>query len=116
MDAEKKGTILFVDDEKVILEIAGEYFSHLGYTVLTAGNGREAIRVMTDHGDPIDCCFTDINMPEMDGRELAEYLRQWDNSIPVVIMTGHPSMDNTLHTLKNGVVDFLIKPVNLEQR
>jgi putative nucleotidyltransferase with HDIG domain len=115
MDAQKKGTILFVDDEKVILEIAAEYFSHLGYTVLTAGNGREAISVMTDHGDPIDCCFTDINMPEMDGRELAEYLRQWDNSIPVVIMTGHPSMDNTLHTLKNGVVDFLIKPVNLEQ-
>jgi len=115
MDEQKKGTILFVDDEEVILEIAGEYFSQLGYTVLTAGNGREAIRVMVDHGDPIDCCFTDINMPEMNGRELAEYLHRWDNSIPVVIMTGYPSMDNTLHTLKNGVVDFLIKPVNLEQ-
>lgn len=115
MDAKRKNTILFVDDEEVILEIAGEYFQNMGYAVLTARNGREAIRAMTDHRDPIDCCFTDINMPEMDGLELAEYIRQWDNTIPVVIMTGYPSLDNTLHTLKNGVVDFLIKPVNLEQ-
>lgn len=115
MDAQEKGTILFVDDEEVILEIAGEYFQSLGYAVLTARNGREAIQAMTDHCDPVDCCFTDINMPEMDGRELAEYIRQWDNTIPVVIMTGYPSLDNTLHTLKNGVVDFLVKPVNLEQ-
>ena len=41
-------------------------------------------------------------MPEMDGLELAEYLRKHDNSIPVVIMTGYPSLDNTLQTLKNG--------------
>lgn len=115
MEPQNKGTILFVDDEEVILEIAGEYFQHLGYAVLTACNGREALQAMKAHHAPIDCCFTDINMPEMDGIALAEYIRQWDNTIPVVIMTGYPTRDNTLHTLKNGVVDFLIKPVNLEQ-
>ena len=108
-----KETLLFVDDEESILDITGEYFRHKGYHVLTAGNGHEALAVLDTH--PVDCCFTDINMPGMDGLELAEHIRQHDVSIPVVVMTGFPSLENTLSTLKNGVVDFLIKPVKLEQ-
>ncbi len=108
-----KETILFVDDEESILDIARTYFQSRGYKVLTAGNGREAIEVMWNNR--IDCCFTDINMPEMDGMELAEYVRKHDNTVPVVVMTGYPSLDNTIQTLKNGVVDFLIKPINLRQ-
>ncbi|MBC2716771.1 MAG: response regulator [Desulfobacteraceae bacterium] len=115
IEMETQKTILFVDDEETILEIASEHFQNLGYQVLTARNGREAVKTFEDANHVIDCCFTDINMPEMDGLELAEYLRNYDNSIPVVIMTGYPSLDNTLQTLKNGVVDFLVKPVNLEQ-
>ena len=114
-EQESPKTILFVDDEETILEIAAEHFQNLGYRVLTAANGKEAIRIIEDDNKAIDCCFTDINMPEMDGLELAEYLRKHDNTLPVVIMTGYPSLDNTLQTLKNGVVDFLVKPVNLEQ-
>jgi len=115
MEMEPRKTILFVDDEETILEIAAEHFQNQGYHVLTAKNGREAVKTLEKAGQEISCCFTDINMPEMDGLELAEYLRNFDNTIPVVIMTGYPSLDNTLQTLKNGVVDFLVKPVNLEQ-
>lgn len=113
MDAAAKETLLFVDDEESILDIAKTYFGSRGYFVLTACNGREAVDVLGSNS--IDCCFTDINMPEMDGLELAEYIRKYDNTVPVVVMTGFPSLDNTIHTLKNGVVDFLIKPVNLNQ-
>jgi response regulator RpfG family c-di-GMP phosphodiesterase len=109
----RKETILFVDDEESILDITGEYFRHKGYRVLTAGNGHEALEVLG--ANPVDCCFTDINMPGMDGLELAEHIRLHDVSIPVVVMTGFPSLENTLSTLKNGVVDFLIKPVKLDQ-
>ena len=115
IEVESSKTILFVDDEETILDIASEHFQNLGYQVLTAKNGREAVDTVENANHIIDCCFTDINMPEMDGLELAEYLRNYDNTIPVVIMTGYPSLDNTLLTLKNGVVDFLVKPVNLEQ-
>ncbi len=108
-----KGTILFVDDEVSILDIAYEYFTDLGYRVETAENGLKAVALL-DRIDPI-CCFTDINMPEMDGMALAEYIREKNNAIPVVIMTGYPSLDNSLRTLKNGVADYLIKPVNLNQ-
>jgi putative nucleotidyltransferase with HDIG domain len=108
-----KETLLFVDDEESILEVASEFFNAKGYHILTAKNGRIATDIIA--GQKIDCCFTDINMPEMDGLELAEHIRMVDNTIPVIIMTGYPSLDNTIRTLKNGVVDFLIKPVNLNQ-
>ncbi len=108
-----KETVLFVDDEESILDIARAYFRSRGYKVLTASNGREAVAILLKHR--IDCCFTDINMPEMDGLELAEYVRKHDNTVPVIIMTGYPSLNNTIQTLKNGVVDFLIKPINLRQ-
>ncbi|PIE67983.1 MAG: transcriptional regulator [Deltaproteobacteria bacterium] len=112
MDASKE-TLLFVDDEESILEVASEFFKAKGYHILTATNGRIATEIIAR--EKIDCCFTDINMPEMDGLELAEHIHSVDNTIPVIIMTGYPSLDNTIRTLKNGVVDFLIKPVNLNQ-
>ena len=109
----KKETLLFVDDEEVILDITQEYFQSKNYNVLTAVNGLEAITVLENN--KIDCCFTDIDMPEMDGIALSEHIWKIDNTIPVIIMTGYPSLNNTIKTLKNGVVDFLIKPVNLSQ-
>lgn len=108
-----RNTILVVDDEEGILEITEEYFERKGYQVYTAANGLEAIKII--ESVKIGCCFTDINMPEMDGLELAEYIRKMDNTLPVVVMTGFPSLENTIRTLKNGVVDYLVKPVNLEQ-
>lgn len=106
-------TILFVDDEESILDIANEYFAVKGYQVVLARNGFEAIKILENQ--EVDCCITDINMPGMDGVELAENIRIKDNTLPVVIMTAYPSIDNTIKTLKNGVVDFLIKPINLNQ-
>jgi putative nucleotidyltransferase with HDIG domain len=108
-----KETILFVDDEEFILDVANQFFTRKGYRVLTADNGRSATQILEK--EKIDCCFTDINMPKMNGLELAEFIRCHDNTIPVIIMTGYPSLDNTIRTLKNGVVDFLIKPINLSQ-
>lgn len=109
----KKNKILFVDDEQSILDVAKEFFEPRGYPVITARNGLEAVKILEK--ETIDCCFTDIHMPEMDGIELAERIREIDNTIPVVIMTGYPSLETTLQTIRNGVVDFLIKPVSLSQ-
>ncbi|MFO7666175.1 MAG: response regulator [Desulfobacterales bacterium] len=111
MNSEKKEKILFVDDEENILEVVREYFEFKGYAVVTAQNGHEAVKILEN--EKIDCCFTDINMPEMDGIQLSEYIWRTDNTIPVVIMTGKPTIDYTIKTIKHGVVDFLVKPVNL---
>jgi putative nucleotidyltransferase with HDIG domain len=113
MDASKLETILVVDDEESIRGVVGEYFRRRGYEVITAGDGAEALHILQRGG--IDCCFTDINMPGMNGLELAERIHLTDRSLPVIVMTGYPSLDASIHTLRNGVVDFLIKPVNLKQ-
>lgn len=106
--------LLVVDDEESIRDVTEGYFMRKGYDVYTAGNGAEALEII--HEVPqLSCIFTDINMPVMDGLELAEKIRQIENTLPVVVMTGYPSLENTIQTLKNGVVDYLIKPVNLEQ-
>ncbi len=105
--------VLVVDDEEGILDVTEGYFQRLGYEVYTAGNGLEALEILNNV--EIGCVFTDINMPKMDGLKLAEKIREKDNTLPVVIMTGYPSLENSIQTLKNGVVDYLIKPVNLEQ-
>jgi len=105
--------ILVVDDEEGILDVTEGYFQRKGYEVYTAGNGVEALEII--NRVKIGCIFTDINMPIMDGLELAERVRQIESTLPVVVMTGYPSLENSIQTLKNGVVDYLIKPVNLEQ-
>jgi response regulator RpfG family c-di-GMP phosphodiesterase len=106
--------ILVVDDEECILDVFKSYFeSAPNYTLLTASDGLEALEIIKT--DQISCCFTDLAMPRLDGLELARRIYQYDNTIPVVVMTGYPSMDIAIETLKNGVVDFITKPFNMEQ-
>jgi response regulator RpfG family c-di-GMP phosphodiesterase len=106
--------ILVVDDEECILDIFKSYFeSAANYTLLTASDGLEALEIIKS--DQISCCFTDLSMPRLDGVELARRIYQYDNTIPVVVMTGYPSMDIAIETLKNGVADFITKPFNMEQ-
>jgi putative nucleotidyltransferase with HDIG domain len=104
--------ILVVDDEPVIRDIFKQYLeSQNNYDVVTAQDGLEALDVMQEK--KIDCCFTDLSMPRMDGIELIKRIHRMDNTIPVVVMTGYPSMDNVLGTIKSGVVDFLTKPIEM---
>ena len=113
MANELKEKILFVDDEETILNVASEFFQRRGYQTLTARSGAEALSILKN--ESVDCCFTDINMPEMNGLDLAEEIRRIDNTLPVIVMTGYPSFENAIQTIKNGVVDFLTKPVNMKQ-
>lgn len=107
-------TILVVDDEKPIREVMQEFLERRHhYRVLTAQDGFEALQILSQQ--KIDCCLTDISMPGVDGLELTERIQSIDNTIPVVVMTGYPSLESAIRTLKNGVVDFLIKPVKLDQ-
>ena len=107
-------TILVVDDEAYIRDIFKDYFeTATEYTVFTACDGLEALDIIEK--EEIDCCFTDLSMPRLDGLELTRRIHLIDNTIPVVVMTGNPTMDNAIETLKNGVVDFLTKPFRIDQ-
>jgi len=107
-------TIVIVDDEQPILDIFKQYIeSTTNYTVLTTDDGSQALEMITNQ--TVDCCFLDLCMPNMDGIELAKRIHRLDNTIPMTVMTGFPTMDNAIKTLKNGVVDFLTKPIDLAQ-
>jgi len=106
--------ILVVDDDEMILEIFEDFLNSMDTrSVLTAKDGVEALDLCRNN--KIDFCFTDLNMPGMDGIEFVKRVHQLDNTLPVVVMTGYPSADNAIATLKSGVVDFLVKPFKMEE-
>ena len=104
--------VLVVDDDTSILEMFEDFF-HMkdNVSIVTAKDGSEALQICERR--KVDFCFTDLNMPGMDGVEFVHRIQNMDNTIPVVVMSGFPSTDNVIATLKHGVVDFLVKPFHM---
>ncbi len=110
--------ILIIDDERAIRNTLKEILEFESYNVDVAENGREGLdRALTGAYDLI---FTDIKMPEMDGMEfLAKYregmAQQNGEEVPVVVITGHGSVDTAVEALKGGAFDFIQKPLDLNR-
>ncbi len=105
-------SILLVDDEEGIRKVLGLVLADLGYEVLTAANGAEALRVFKDARPQI--VLTDIKMPEMDGIELLRQLKQERPDTEVIMITGHGDMDLAIKSVKYEATDFVTKPINDE--
>ena len=106
--------ILVVEDEPAVREIACTLLQSLGYDVLQAANGQQALRVVHDHtGPPIQLVFTDVAMPHMSGPVMAEWLKTDNSDIKVLFTSGYMDAD----LLQEGMVDtsrsFLHKPYSL---
>jgi signal transduction histidine kinase/ActR/RegA family two-component response regulator len=84
-----EGTVLLVEDEAALRVLAAESLKRLGYTVLQAGNGLEALAVADHHSGKIDVVVTDIVMPRMGGPELAKKLRQKREGVAIIFMSGY---------------------------
>jgi signal transduction histidine kinase len=109
MEIEKK--ILLVDDEKDIREVIHLSLSDMGYLVLEAEDGDEALRVFKETQPPI--VLTDIKMPHMDGIELLQKIKRENPETEVVMITGHGDMDLAIKSLKYEATDFIAKPINV---
>jgi CheY-like chemotaxis protein len=110
----KGETILLVEDEPTVLETNKTMLQHLGYQVLTAVNGREALAVYTAHQDTVDLVLSDIVMPDMEGEALFNTLKAQNPEIKVVMMSGYPVGEKGASLLEQGVVDWFQKPVSLQ--
>lgn len=110
--------ILIIDDERAIRNTLKEILEFEGYTIDVAENGRAGLdRALTG---AYDLVFTDIKMPEIDGMEfLAKYregmAQQNGEEVPVVVITGHGSVDTAVEALKGGAFDFIQKPLDLNR-
>jgi PAS domain S-box-containing protein len=83
------GTILLAEDEAALRALIRVALQEGGYTILTAENGEEALRVAREHGAPVDLLLCDVVMPRVGGKELAERLRESDPGLPVIFMSGY---------------------------
>ncbi len=83
------GTVLVVDDEPLLLNMAQTILGDFGYRVLTAGNGAAALELLRDPSHHIDLVITDMVMPGMGGRELMDRIRQMSQAVPILCTSGH---------------------------
>jgi len=108
-----KLTILVADDEKNIREGLREALALDGYEVLTAADGQEAMEAIT-RGD-VDLLITDLKMPRLSGEELLKSVTGQFPTLPVIILTGHGTIESAVQAMHDGAYDFLTKPVNLDR-
>jgi len=106
--------ILVVDDDEAILDLFKEALEREeSYNVWYTKDGVEAFSIIEKK--VIDCCLIDLHMPNMNGIDLIKKIRDYDNTISMIVLTGYPSMENVIAALRYGVADFLIKPVRIKE-
>ncbi len=105
--------ILVVDDEKNIRVGLGKSLELDGYNVFLAPDGKEALgRVETSD---VDLSIADLKMPRLSGEDLLKRMTASYPTVPVIILTGHGSIEAAVNAMRDGAYDFLTKPVNLDR-
>ncbi len=110
-----KETILIVDDEQAILEMGRELLSVLGYKVLLAEDGEEALRIFRENRGGISLVILDIIMPKMGGKETFRQLRRLDPSLHVLLSSGYTVEGLAQEILNEGANGFIQKPYGMSE-
>ena len=106
-------TILIVEDEAAILNVAKMMLGHLGYSVLTANSAQDAIRLAEEHAGEIHLLMTDVIMPDMNGRDLARKLMALYPSLKCLFMSGYTANVIAHHGVLDAGVYFIQKPFSI---
>lgn len=106
-------TILVVDDEDAQRNALSGFLKKKGYKIQMANTGKNAIDIVRRKA--IDLILTDLRMPEMDGSQVLQQTKKINPDIDVIVMTAFGSIDGATDAMKKGAVDFITKPVDLEQ-
>jgi PAS domain S-box-containing protein len=109
------GAILLVDDEDIVREPAARMLRRLGFEVLTAANGRQALEVFSAHENEIVCVVLDLTMPEMSGEEAFRELRRMKSDVKVILSSGYGETESIRSFPGKGPDGFLQKPYQLKQ-
>lgn len=108
------GTILLVDDEEMIIDVGSQVLKKLGYEVLTARHGKEAVEVFQQNRQKIAMVILDLIMPEMGGGEAYDRLKEIDPNVRVLLSSGYSLGGQATAILKRGCDGFIQKPFNLK--
>ncbi len=99
--------ILIIDDEKEILKSFSLWIENEGFTVFTADSGAKAIEVLKKH--PVEVCLVDLKLGDENGIELARELKERDKFLKIIIITGYPSYNTAVESIKSGIFDYISK-------
>ncbi|MDI6906689.1 MAG: response regulator [Thermoanaerobacterales bacterium] len=104
--------ILIIDDEEEMCWALARAMGKEGYTVTTVTNPRQGLEMFRRDG--ADTVLLDLVMPEMDGLTLLRHIRTIDHKVPVIMITGHGSLENALDLVTAGATGYVTKPFNVK--
>jgi PAS domain S-box-containing protein len=104
------GTVLLVDDDPYVRDVGSQMLERLGYRVVTATHGRQAVEIFQAQGSEIECVILDLTMPEMGGEEAFRELRRVRSDIRVILSSGYNEQDVTQRFVGKGLAGFVQKP------
>ncbi|WP_066635103.1 sigma-54-dependent transcriptional regulator [Desulfolucanica intricata] len=105
--------ILIIDDEKHMCWALERAMKQEGYQVLTANNGPDGLELLKQEGPSL--VILDLRMPGMDGMEVLKCIKEIQPKLPVIILTAHGTIDSAIEAMKNGAIDYLTKPFDLDE-
>lgn len=105
--------VLIVEDNNKLRKLINVYLTHNGYKTYSATDGLEALEIINNN--MIDLVICDIMMPNMDGFELIEELREIYSNLPILIVTAKESKEDKILGFKLGIDDYMVKPIDLEE-
>jgi EAL domain-containing protein (putative c-di-GMP-specific phosphodiesterase class I)/CheY-like chemotaxis protein len=108
------GRVLLVDDDPMLRRAIQRQLVAEGWAVTAAEHGRAAIEVMRAGREHFDCVVSDVHMPELDGFGLIAAIRRYDDDLPVLLMTGEPSLGGAVRAIETGAVSYIAKPFDQE--
>ena len=109
--------ILVVDDEEQVRKPVSLMLKKEGYEVVEACDGAQAIEKigLADNGLMVDTILCDIRMPKINGDEAIAYFKAQYPTVPIVVMTGYPDVELAVSLMRQGVRDYLVKPVTKDE-
>lgn len=110
-----KGSILLVDDDEVTREVSTDMLETLGYQVVTANDGSEAVEYYRQHYTSVDAVILDMVMPKMGGRECFRACKQINPQVKAILTTGYDNNHSVQSVLNEGMIGFVQKPYSLER-
>lgn len=113
MKGKEAARLLVVDDEPNMRGVLAKALKARGYSVDTAENGEEGLAKFKNRS--FDVVITDLKMPDMDGIGLLERLKEIDNAVSVIIITGYSSIESAIQAIKKGATDYLSKPFEIDE-
>lgn len=107
-------TVLLVDDEELVREMAATFLDDLGYQTITAADGKEALRLFKQHENELTCVLLDLTMPRMDGVSTFREMMRVRTDVPIILSSGYTEEDATHRLTDQELAGFIQKPYRLQ--